>query len=44
MGNNTNKTTVLEKEDLVKLRKELLGEEELNLPRLKSRDSWVRAA
>lgn len=30
MGNNTNKTTVLEKEDLVKLRKELLGEEEIN--------------
>lgn len=30
MGNNTNKTTVLEKENLVKLRKELLGEEEIN--------------
>lgn len=30
MRNNTNKTTVLEKEDLVKLRKELLGEEEIN--------------
>ena len=30
MGNNTNKTTVLAKEDLVKLRKELLGEEEIN--------------